>query len=62
MTNQVQFVGYVPNQQIGRYFSAADCFVLASLEETFPFALLEAMVYGLPVVSSRTWGPSEIVV
>lgn len=62
LTNRVQFVGYVPNQQIGRYFSAADCFVLASLEETFPFALLEAMVYGLPVVSSRTWGPSEIVV
>ncbi|MEM2872221.1 MAG: glycosyltransferase family 4 protein, partial [Candidatus Caldarchaeum sp.] len=58
----VRFVGYIPNQDLNMFYSAADCFVLASLEETFPFALLEAMLYGLPVVSTETWGPSEIVV
>ncbi|MEM4154622.1 MAG: glycosyltransferase family 4 protein [Candidatus Caldarchaeum sp.] len=58
----VRFVGYVPNQELNKFFSAADCFVFASLEESFGIVLLEAMLYGLPVVSTRTWGPSEIVV
>lgn len=62
VSDRSRFVGYVPNQEISPYYSAADCFVLASLEESFPFVLLEAMLYGLPVVSTRTWGPSEIVV
>ncbi|MEM4306328.1 MAG: glycosyltransferase family 4 protein, partial [Candidatus Caldarchaeum sp.] len=49
-------------QELNKFFSAADCFVFASLEESFGIVLLEAMLYGLPVVSTRTWGPSEIVV
>ncbi|MEM0506905.1 MAG: glycosyltransferase family 4 protein, partial [Thermosphaera sp.] len=57
-----RFAGYIPNQELSRFYSAADCFVLASLAESFGYVLLEAMLYGLPVVSTETWGPSEIVV
>lgn len=58
----VRFEGYVPNREVGKYYSAADLFVLASLEESFGIVLLEAMLFSLPVVSSCTWGPSDIVV
>ncbi|MEM2484603.1 MAG: glycosyltransferase family 4 protein [Candidatus Caldarchaeum sp.] len=62
VSSLVRFAGYIPNQELNRFYSAADCFVLASLEESFGYVLLEAMLYGLPVVSTETWGPSEIVV
>lgn len=57
----VRFAGFVHNKDIGLYYSAADCFVLASFEESFGIVLLEAMLYGLPVIASRTWGAQEIV-
>jgi len=57
----VRFDGYVPNQQIGKYYSAADCFVLASFEESFGIVLLEALWYGLPTIASKTWGAAEIL-
>ncbi|MEM0478189.1 MAG: glycosyltransferase family 4 protein [Candidatus Caldarchaeum sp.] len=62
VSSLVRFAGYIPNQELNRFYSAADCFVLSSLEESFGYVLLEAMLYGLPVVSTETWGPSEIVV
>jgi glycosyltransferase involved in cell wall biosynthesis len=43
------------------YYSAADCFVLASVEESFGIVLLEALMYGLPVIASDTWGAREIL-
>ncbi len=57
----VRFEGYVPNQDIGKYYSAANCFVLASFEESFGIALLEAMLFSLPVIASATWGAKDII-
>ncbi len=57
----VRFDGWVHGRQVGLYYSAADCFVLASFEESFGIVLLEALMYGLPVIASDTWGAREIL-
>jgi glycosyltransferase involved in cell wall biosynthesis len=47
---------------IGALLSAADLFVLPSLTESFPLALLEAMAYGKAVVATDVGGVREAVV
>ncbi len=57
----VRFEGWVHGGRIGAYYSAADCFVLASMEESFGIVLLEAMLYGLPVIAGETWGARDVL-
>jgi glycosyltransferase involved in cell wall biosynthesis len=47
--------------EIARYYQAADVFVCTSRIESFPRVVLEAMAYGLPVVSTRVFGIAEQV-
>ncbi len=58
---QVEFLGYLPNQQLGRYYEAADIFVLPTLSEAFANVCLEAMSSGLPVIMTNVGGNPEIV-
>jgi glycosyltransferase involved in cell wall biosynthesis len=44
----------IPRDEICSLYQAADVFVLSSLVEMFPVALLEAMGTGLPVVCNNT--------
>jgi glycosyltransferase involved in cell wall biosynthesis len=46
---------------VDRLLRSADVFLLPSLYEGFPFALLEAAAHGLPIVSADVGGASEIV-
>lgn len=48
-------------RDIGVYYRAADVFVLTSLVESFSLAMLEAMAYGLPVVTTPCGGVNEQV-
>ena len=47
--------------EIARYYQAADVFVCTSRIESFPRVVLEAMAYGLPIVSTRVFGIAEQV-
>jgi glycosyltransferase involved in cell wall biosynthesis len=55
----IKFLGQVSEAQ--KYFKAFDVFVLPSIKEPFGLVLIEAMAAGVPVVSSRTGGTSEVV-
>ena len=38
-----------------------NCFVMSSLYETFCVVLIEAMLYGKPVIATNSGGPADIV-
>jgi len=59
--DHVGFTGYQPPEQVGEWLRKADVFVLPSLAEGVPVAVMEAMASGVPVVATRVAGLSELV-
>ena len=59
LDNHVIFKGWV--EDISALLDEADLFVLPSLDEPFGIAVLEAMAKGVPIISTRTIGPLEIL-
>jgi glycosyltransferase involved in cell wall biosynthesis len=57
---RIHFLGFVPD--IARYMQTADGFVLSSLWEGLPLALLEAAACGLPAVACNVPGVRETVI
>lgn len=47
----VKLAGYVPHEEIHRYYKAADVYVHPSPYEGIPLVLLEAMNCGVPAIS-----------
>ena len=46
--------------RLNKYFSAVDLYVLPSVREGFPIALLEAMSSGLPCIATRLPGSTDV--
>jgi len=57
----VTMLGYIPRDQLYRYYHQADIFVLPSLAESFGQVLLEAMSCGLPIVATTVGGIPETI-
>ena len=51
-----------PRHDIEQYYRAADVFVLPSIREAHPLALLEAMACGLPSVATRLAGATDVLI
>ncbi len=52
LENKVKMIGNMSGQSKSDAFAGADCFVLASLNDSFGIALVEALQTGLPVLIS----------
>lgn len=61
LAEQVEFAGLVSYEQIPEQLRSADIFVLPSLQEGLPLALLEAMASGLPVLATTVGGIPDVV-
>ena len=61
LDGRVNFLGYVPREEIAQHYAGAHVFVLPSYNEGMSVATLEAMAAGLPVVVTRTGGTAELV-
>ena len=57
----VSFVGKKNKEELYRYYSTADLFILPSESEGMPNVVLEAMAMGLPILMTPCGGSKELV-
>jgi 1,4-alpha-glucan branching enzyme len=57
----IVFTGYFPDKKLPRLYQAADVFAFSTFYENLPFAVLEALSTGLPVVTTRVGGIPEMI-
>ena len=61
LKDTVFFVGRVTDDQLPKYYQAADLFVLPTLYEGFGIVYLEAMASGLPILSTKVGAVPEVI-
>ena len=59
MTNEIILKGFMPDA--GKYLKGLDVFVLPSLKEGLPYAVLEAMQAGLPIAATGVGGIPDLL-
>lgn len=55
------FTGYYPDKKLPKLYQAADAFAFSTFYEHHPFAVLEALSTGLPVVTTSVGGIPETI-
>ena len=55
------FTGYYPDKKLPKLYQAADVFAFSTFYEHHPFAILEALSTGLPVVTTSVGGIPETI-
>lgn len=56
----VTFTGFIPNERLHMAYQLAECFVLATLCESFGITIVEALACGCPVIAPSTCASPEI--
>jgi len=59
--NNIVFTGYYPDKKLPKLYQAADVFAFSTFYEHHPFAVLEALATGLPVVTTTVGGIPETI-
>lgn len=61
LADQISVLGWVSAEQRDQLLQGADAFVLPSYNEALPMSLLEAMGWGLPVITTPVGGIPELI-
>ncbi len=61
LQKDVSLLGLLNREKLVEEIQSADCIVLSSDVETFGVVLIEAMLFGKPVISTRCGGPESFV-
>lgn len=61
LEDTVTMTGMVPHEKVREYYSSHDVFFLTSLRDSGPGQLIEAMAFGLPIVTINLHGQGFIV-
>jgi glycosyltransferase involved in cell wall biosynthesis len=59
--DNIVFTGYFPDAKLPKLYQAADVFAFSTFYEHHPFAVLEALSTGLPVVTTNVGGIPETI-
>jgi glycosyltransferase involved in cell wall biosynthesis len=59
--DNIIFTGYTPDKDLPKLYQAADVFAFSTFYEHHPFAVLEALSTGLPVVTTTVGGIPETI-
>ena len=52
----IKFTGFIPEEQLAKYFNLADIYIMPSKKEGFGIVFIEAMYYGKPVIAGNVDG------
>lgn len=59
--NQVEFLGRLSREEVAKYMSLCDVFVLPSKYETFGVVYIEALASGKPIIGTYNGGAEDII-
>ena len=59
---RVKLLGIISSEEVYKQFGQASMYLATTLEEGFPNVYIEAMHYGLPVITSDAGGSRELVI
>jgi glycosyltransferase involved in cell wall biosynthesis len=62
LKNDIKFIGWVPFHKIANYYLASDIFVFPAEKEPWGLVINEALEAGIPVVTSKDVGASELII
>jgi glycosyltransferase involved in cell wall biosynthesis len=62
LEDKIKVPGWISGSEKTKALESADLFILPSLQEDMPIAIIEAMSYGLPIISTKTGGIPEMVI
>lgn len=61
LSELVEYRGWVSGELKNKLFQESDVYILPSYNEGLPISILEAMTYGMPVISTNVGGIPEII-
>jgi glycosyltransferase involved in cell wall biosynthesis len=61
LTHQVKFLGWISPQERNEILAIADIFILPSYHEAFPMSILEAMAWGVAILTTPVGGISDLI-
>lgn len=59
--DKVSLIDYIKHDDLPKYYSNSDIFVLPSLNEGMSNTILEAIASGLPIITTNTGGSKELI-